>query len=89
MNSKINPEEISVSNSNYFKLERYQNYHSNYISLFLIESILSFFLGYYLWYKAKNNIKSTRLFKENLGIQSKYEVFYYLAIANLSKYLMR
>ena len=59
--------------------------HTKNISLFIIEAILFLLLGYYLCYKAKNHIKPTRRYSENMAIQSKYQVFFYLSIANISK----
>jgi hypothetical protein len=85
MRNTLNTEEMTVALTHGFELETYETLHPKYITLFIIESILFFFLGYYLWFKAKNHLKPTKIFKDNQAIQSKYEVFFYLSIANISK----
>ena len=59
--------------------------HTKYISFFIFEAMLFILLGYYLCYKAKNHIKPLRQNAESMAMQSKYQVFYYLSIANISK----
>jgi hypothetical protein len=88
MRNTRNSDETIAALSNGFEVETNETLHPKYVSLFIIESILFFLLGYYLWFKAKNHIKPTKIFRDNQAIQSKYEVFYYLSIANISKLLI-